>query len=747
MPPKQDVFADLFAGSRRKNNETSMSMQQRLQRGALATPLTPTLLLLLLTSLAAKLDPFDILAIDSRNSTSNQPGNVAKSQFSAGGANSSNQKVQSGSSTSTNDLLDEFFGTTSVANVPSAPKSSNTSNAGTTTGLLLDDDFTDAFVAEPAALPSVESKSHLARDPKPSKSHGSQRNTEVRDRESSLDPRRDAVVAKLVDIGFDVDTANDAIDRKGCDLQSCVNYIMAKAAGDVEQESVLPQRPQRGQGPDLEQWLNKGMLMGFSLFNKANKTIMKNIDQFVDGGRPDQDGMPAWMKQSLKYKDHAIEKKYNVEDYGSDLENIDEAEIQRIIREQKQRREQRRDDRSSEDLPKQTYPEKPSRRVNENRPTQSRPALTDALPRRPVQLKPTSSDVLPSRPKGKPEKLVSSDDDLPKRPSPKPKPAPATPAPQSVDLLGLLSSNAPSSSLRSNVPLNTFDETDYSTAKEAATAAYVSGDYTTALEQFQISLARLPANHERRVIIGSNLANAYKMVGNLKQSLQATEDALKLIDAEGEVYTTSNNVIAEKPIKYWYTKLVLTQAEVNELMERYENALDLYTILVSKLGVSDRKVTDGRRRVDKVVNPENYRPKPKPATTTAVPSKPKTKSSSPPVKLKPQEDQAELLDEIETGLDAWAQRKQNNLRGLLSNLDEVIPLQVSMNPQLRKLTLNDLMLPKQVKIQYMKVISAIHPDKLALQCKENPRAGLVCNAVFIRLNKAWEQFKIDENIS
>lgn len=718
-----------------------MSMQQRLQKGAMAPPLTPTLLLLLLlTSSAIKLDPFDILSVNSRHT--NQTNGAIKSNLPSDSVDLLDilgQEKPNGSKSSTNDLLDDLFGSSSAVKYSSAPKSSTPSSNGGT-GLLLDDDFTDAFTPNRESLQRVVRETNTSKETqlfKPSKDQG-----ETSEREASLDSQRDALIAKLVDVGFDVDTANEAIDRKGYNLQNCVNYIMAKAAGAGEPESVLPPRPQQGQGPDLEQWFSKGMLMGYSLFNKANKTIKKNIDQFVDGGQTTDDGLPAWMKQASKYKDQAIEKKYNVEDYGSDLENIDEVEIQRIIRQQKQKREQRREDLPGGNKPKQAQTEKSSRGFEEGRSTRGNAQAVGAR-REQKLLKTESPDSLPSRPQKKPDS-VQSVYELPKRPSPKKQQKPAIPSSHSIDLLGLLSPNQ-LVSLRSNVPLNTFDETDYTTAKEAATVAYSSGDYVTALEQFQTCLARLPDNHERRVIIGSNLANAYKMVGNLKQSLQAIEDALKLIDHENEVYTTSDNTIADKPIKYWYTKLLLTQAEVNELMERYENALELYTTLVSKLGVSDRKVTDGRRRVDKVVNPQNYRPKPKPATTSSAPPKPVTKRS--PTKLKPQEDQTELLDDIETELDAWAKRKQNNLRGLLSNLDEVIPQQVAMKPQLRKLTLNDLMLPKQVKIQYMKVISAIHPDKLALQCKENPRAGLVCNAVFIRLNKAWEQFKIDENIS
>ena len=103
-------------------------------------------------------------------------------------------------------------------------------------------------------------------------------------------------------------------------------------------------------------------------------------------------------------------------------------------------------------------------------------------------------------------------------------------------------------------------------------------------------------------------------------------------------------------------------------------------------------------------------------------------------------------DKIEDKIRSWADAKQNNLRAMLTNLNEIIPPNIRMSEKLRNLTTNDLMLPKQVKIQYMKVISSIHPDKLASQTKDNRELGLICNGVFITLNKRWEAFKQEENI-
>lgn len=165
-----------------------------------------------------------------------------------------------------------------------------------------------------------------------------------------------------------------------------------------------------------------------------------------------------------------------------------------------------------------------------------------------------------------------------------------------------------------------------------------------------------------------------------------------------------------------------------ELLEKFELSLKNYLILIKELGVVDKKVMDGKRRVDKVVNPDNYKVKPvnkapversKPAATPTTSTA--TKSPSPTTEansIDPLEQ-----DRINSTIQSWAQLKQNNLRNLLTNLDVIIPAKIAVKSSLRHLTLNELMLPKQVKIQYMKVISSIHPDKLASQCKGDKTSG------------------------
>lgn len=227
-----------------------------------------------------------------------------------------------------------------------------------------------------------------------------------------------------------------------------------------------------------------------------------------------------------------------------------------------------------------------------------------------------------------------------------------------------------------------------------------------------------------------------KLLGHLRDSLTNIDEAQKLIAPEEII--SAQRTISDKPIKYWSIKLLSVKAEVLELLEKYPESLELYLMLIQKFNCNDKKFMEAKRRVDKIVNPQNYsRPKSSNSSSPA-PSRSATPNTPKPKVTKEEEIDPLFKDGINERIQKWAESKQNNLRAMLTNLNEIIPATVSMNDKSRNLTLNDLMLPKQVKIQYMKVISSIHPDKLASQPKE---LQLICTGVFIILNKAWEDFK------
>ncbi|RCK65790.1 UBA domain-containing protein 7 [Candida viswanathii] len=746
VPPKKDAFADLFQSASRgtsnanvnsKLNNLSLSERQKLQEKSNQLYSQPE-------SVNSSWSNIDILT------PSRQPSPAGSTKPTR--EHSSNNVTRS-STTSNNinangndDDDDPFAIFQSKDNVTTTEKS-NRNQLGEIS--LLDDEFTDVFPDAPkqtqtadvsfssqpsASLGQPKQPSQRARakqPPPPAPTSRSSRSTLQR----KQGEQRDQIVAELMDIGFDIDQSNEAIDTVGPDVQKCVNYIMNKSAGTQDDNAVL------GHIPDP---LNLNEI-GSDLFKKANsfinfskRTVMKNLEH-LNG--PKNNNLPEWMRNQAKYKSEGVDKNQGGEDYGTDEENINQEEIERFMRQQRERQRERYNRPASPAVP---LPRSDSSRSESPAPPLPRRPQVDqtpALPRRPQVPKRSTTGTAPT-PNGKSLKNRSVQS-LPVGVAAA-LAAPASEAAPSVDLLGLETgslskgSSAPSS-IRDSSPLNQFVQTDYSTAKERATASFKSGDYTLALESYSLCLSLLPPSHELRVVILSNLATVNKLLGHLRDSLGNIDEAQKLIGPEeiaSEQYT-----ISDKTIKYWSIKLLAVRAEVLELLEKYEESLDLYLLLIQKFNCNDKKFMDGKRRVDKIVNPQNYsRPKPSKSSSPAPVKSETPTSSKKPKASKIDDDEIDpfVRDNINQRIQSWAQSKQNNLRSMLTNLNEIIPSTVAMNDKSRNLTLNDLMLPKQVKIQYMKVISSIHPDKLASQPKE---LQLVCTGVFIILNKAWEEFK------
>lgn len=510
------------------------------------------------------------------------------------------------------------------------------------------------------------------------------------------------------------------------------------------------------------------------------------------------------MKTQHKYKADAHEKKYGGEDYGTDEENINREEIERYMRMQREKEKERL--RRKERVDGETRDKRGSM---ENR-RDGRPTATQAgrlsssrtssmTPPTPPPPPPSSQPQRPGRPITSRTNSANSansanssarsnlsythsqmaNPELPNHTIPSNKSSSLLSKQSAlhaeVDLLGLSTSSEPAkstaSNLRDTLPLNQFHQTDYTTNKANATKAFKSGDYTTALELYNMCLLSLPAKHELRIVVLSNLALTNKLLGHLRTALESVEEALQLMNLE----ECNDNavIVAEKPVKYWYVKLVSIQAETLELMEKYADSLERYVLLIQKLGCNDKKVMDGKRRVDRIINPENYKPVKKPAhqlstgTSASASASASKNTSNKPGAMAATAEQREgsalpaasvqsasrnveqeldplVKDRLESKVQNWTKSKNNELRAMLTNLHEILPISLP-NDKLRHLQLTDLVLPKQVKIQYMKVISSIHPDKLASRSLSMEDA-LVCSSVFITLNERWELFRKEESI-
>lgn len=606
-----------------------------------------------------------------------------------------------------------------------------------------------------------------------------------------------------MDIGFPVDVSNHAIATVGPNLQACVNFIM----NGGKNLPRAPSRPSsrshtRQQEHDLSSTINdlsSDLLSKAAIFyNKSKKTVLKNIEQLQQGpgqqgGRgSSDDNLPAWMRNQHKYKKDAVERKQNgekFEDYGSDDENINREEINRYMESQKQRdrekQKQRIDNfkeaarkkmngspsqerrareserpssrgehsiRSSERPPSRGEHsigglERPSSSSQVQRDSRSSTPVSRKLPSIPTSKPSVSEDNLldlgPQLSRAERFKMSNNDDDVVVSRRRRPASGLRSSTPSASPSINSLSPPPTTSS----EPLNAFQRSDFEVSKAKATDLFTNGDYDSAHNAYLKCLEALPPNHELRIIIYSNLALTSTKTGSYKQAREFCDLGMGLV---GEEFKKSLYTINDKTIKSWYVKLLSRKAESLEQLESYKEALDSYLELVSQFGVTDKKVLDGKRRVNNILNP------PVKAPTPVRAKKIETKSNSSNEALKRIRDQNEeekrqdelkfkLHDEIQDRLFQWSNGKEDNLRSLLMALPNILPERLGFAfVTTKKITLNDLMLPKKVKINYMKVISSIHPDKLG---KFEAEDKMICQGVFVILNKAWDNFKDQNGIS
>lgn len=624
---------------------------------------------------------------------------------------------------------------------------------------LLDDEFTDVFETQSVASAPVSTNTredtslpHPTLPPRP--------------KENTAEDSRDEVLAGLVDIGFSLSVSNQAIDAVGADLQACVNHIMSNGNR---------QDPTSGRGdsrtpPDLSATLQDFSTDLFKratkLLDKSKRTVIKNINQFhANQGKSGSDGLPAWMIEQDKYKENASERKKGggvYEDYGDDRENINKDDIQRIMRAQRQREKERQRERLERNGRGSTSPS-PSPATNNVSRSDASSKGSSPFEKPVPSITREASDSLHANDS---QKSVSKE-----QPHVKPPPEP------SVDLLGLNGSTttfsrtddlkqsggesiyqSPSrrrspnfnastkARLATNEVLNAFQKSDYETFKASASTAFNNGNYTEAFERYMRCLEALPVKHELRIVILSNLAITLIKVGNYKSAKQNCDDGIALV---GENVNDEDWVINSKPVKYWYLRLLSRKAESLEMLENYPEALECYLELITKHNVNDKKVMDAKRRINNIINPPKKVAKLKPTVTT-----PSVKKSEPEAlkrirdqhsqeKLE-EEEKFRLSDQVHEKIFEWSRGKEDNLRSLLMSLADILPARLGF-PFIteKKLTINDLMLTKKVKIHYMKVISSIHPDKLG---KFDLEDQMICQGVFIVLNKAWDTFKEQNNI-
>ncbi|KAH3899151.1 auxilin-like protein SWA2 SCDLUD_004579 [Saccharomycodes ludwigii] len=306
--------------------------------------------------------------------------------------------------------------------------------------------------------------------------------------------------------------------------------------------------------------------------------------------------------------------------------------------------------------------------------------------------------------------------------------------------------------------ISDLEYASYTEFKEKAAIAFKNGDYTESLNDYIKSLNSLPENHPLRIISLSNIVTTRLKLGETSKSLENANAALKLLELHyGNATASPEETIPKsdgKRYKDMWGKIVFRKAEILESMDNYKAAYDLYKTLVST-GITDLKIMQGKSRCEKVVLPQNKtvlsskNPKLK-ASTGLNPSVTNSNSFGRNENLKRVQDKNfrleqlerenfQLHDQIEQQVQDWCKGHETDLRYLLLTLSKV--LQFSSWPEIKG---TDLVMPKRVKIYYLKAISKTHPDKLndSLSTKDK----MLASSIFIVLTKSWELFKQDNNL-
>ncbi|KAE8152493.1 hypothetical protein BDV25DRAFT_150966 [Aspergillus avenaceus] len=298
--------------------------------------------------------------------------------------------------------------------------------------------------------------------------------------------------------------------------------------------------------------------------------------------------------------------------------------------------------------------------------------------------------------------------------------------------------------------------------REKAAEAYKRGDYAASHESFTSALNMLPDKHPLTIMIRSNRAMTALKIGEAKVAIG---DADTILDVIGPLKGENENIEVgngepNKPMKDFFGKALMRKAEALEQLERWTDAAQAWKLAVES-GHGGSTSIQGRNRCEKAAGISKPASKPSAPARRPPPPAPKKSAladlqgshstgedSAAVSRLREANKAAERADEekfaltesVDARLAAWRNGKQDNLRALLGSLDTVLWPEAGW----KKVNMSELIMPNKVKIQYMKGIAKVHPDKIATNATTEQR--MIAGAVFGALNEAWDKFKKENNL-
>lgn len=669
-----------------------------------------------------------------------------------------------GTTNSETDSIDELF---DVFNMPPKPVESQATvslrSSGSSGSSGEASDVNSADVHVNADLNGDHSNASSRPVSRTSSMVNSEHNLQANSRLSSVrnfrvprksDPR-DPAIAELVDMGFSVEDAREALAHtdNGLDIQQAIEFLFSEAH---KRSSGKPQenfrRPARN-GNNLlashqdvaklaTEFSSQFISKAGSFWNQGKKNLAKAIEQY-NSPSPSNDGMPAWMRQSQK--DSAM--------HGAQVEEDEQEAIGAATREAMDlERERQRIRNSQEQSPASSRRDLPRRTFNHDvdasdvqipqfsKHSESRPRAEPPTPpvSRAQQCKQANllgdEEVYISPARRRPPRTKEADSD--KKPEVKleaKKPG--------------KSSTRPSTPAREFVAISPTALDMATSSRESGNEAFKLGDFSLAHEHYSKSLECIPQKHLLRPLLLSNLAACQIKLGDSKGALDSAVQGLAII---GPGLGAGEEAEPGKSLKDIWSKLATKQAEALENMEKFNESLETWDTLVNN-GYSNATIIERRRRCQAAVMP---RPASKPKSTTtsgrSTPFTPQTKAGKEALAKvqnihKEQEkfetEKLALLDNVEARINAWRSGNEENLRVLISTLHTILWPELGW----KQMSLAELVLPKKVKIAYMKAVAKTHPDKIPANATTEQK--MISQAVFITLNKSWDGFKVSNGLA
>ncbi|SCU91484.1 LAME_0E12684g1_1 [Lachancea meyersii CBS 8951] len=501
-----------------------------------------------------------------------------------------------------------------------------------------------------------------------------------------VDEVKDMEIAKLMSLGMDWEKAASHYDR-GILYDRLVEKKIARKSA-ARQANPIP-----SEEPDLfslaSGWLNKGRTFLDSTFRQPSDSQSVSLSQQI-AARSEYSNSPFLRNSSTNSSTSNV--------FGRDSST---------------------DNRSSSPVP--ALPSRPSR-----------PSRSPGSPR-------TNSPALSEKSDSLPASLVDFE-------------APANV--QQNEEEKLLDFDSPAKLRQENVTLSAhlspIELHSYQEFKNKASKAFVAGDYDLALQNYEKTNNTLPAGHPWRTVSLSNMIVCQLKLGQYRHAIQGASEALVGIPSQ-DLDQEIPSMVPVKTYKDIWTKVQSNKAEALEATEDYKNAFATYQLLIEK-GMASKKILDGRLRCQKVLEPEKF--KAPPQTRTKIKSVTSNASSrSPSTSVPPNSTQSQtqqtseleeqrflLHDKVEQRVFSWSSDYENNLRELLSRLHLILDW-----CDWKEVPSSTLVMPKKVKITYLRAAAKTHPDKI--QESWPLERKMIAEHVFVILSKAWELFKEEHNIS